>query len=221
MPDLREYKIEACVVTYDQAIAAYDHGADRLELCARLETEGMTPDIDLAVKIMDKVNIPLRIMIRETETGFESDERILGKMKLAIDQFKSLAVDGFVIGLLKDHRIDCDAMVQLIEVCSPFKITIHKAIDQSQDVYDDILWLNQYSEVDAILTSGGKATAKEGMEEILKMKNVFKGNIMAAGKITNDQLPFLHKQMQLKWYHGRNILQASGDVANIKVKSET
>ena len=206
MPNQRDYNIEACIVSFEQAINATQYGADRLELCSRLETEGMTPDIDLAANILENVNIPVRVMIRETEDGFSSDESILLKMESAIRAFKSIPIDGFVIGLTRNNRIDREATERLIDVCLPLPITIHKAIDQSTDVIDDLIWLNQFPTVDTILTSGGKATAREGIEEILKMKAVFKGNIMAAGKITNDQLPMLHDTLSLSWYHGRNIV---------------
>lgn len=206
MPDQQGYYLEACVVTYEQAVLAAQHGADRLELCSRLETEGMTPDIDLTTIILKNVNIPVRVMIRETEEGFGSDERVLLKMESAIRAFKSIPIDGFVIGLIKENRIDRDATVRLIEACEPFPVTIHKAIDHSENVKDELLWLNQFPTVDTILTSGGKATAREGIDEILKMKSVFKGNIMAAGKITYDQLPMVHDALSLSWYHGRNIL---------------
>src|SRR4249920_4622 len=115
MPENQNYSIEVCVVSYEQALAAHEHGAARLELCSRLETEGMTPDESLLNNILDKVNIPVRIMIRETEVGFESDPTILAKMKAAISQFKSLSIDGFVIGLLKDNRLDREAMKDLIQ----------------------------------------------------------------------------------------------------------
>jgi copper homeostasis protein len=206
MPETTAYRIEVCVVSYEQAIAADQNGAARLELCSRLETEGMTPGEGLLSTILEKVTIPVRIMIRETEVGFESDASILEKMKWAISQFKSLSIDGFVIGLLKNNRLDREAMKDLIECCVPKPVTVHKAIDHSHDVHDDILWLNQFDNVDTILTSGGQRTALEGIDQILKMKSVFERNIMAAGKITNDQLPFLHTALQLPWYHGRNIL---------------
>lgn len=201
-----DYKIEACVVDFEQAIIAAERGADRIELCSRLETEGMTPEVEMASGIIEAVKIPVRIMIRETESGFESNEQVLLEMESAISKFKSLPIDGFVIGLIKDNRIDRQATERLIEKCKPFPVTIHKAIDQSADVMDDLIWLNQFPTVDTILTSGGKATAREGMDEILKMKSVFKGNIMAAGKITYDQLPMVHDALSLSWYHGRNIL---------------
>ena len=206
MPEIPVYRIEVCIVSYEQAIAAYQGGAARLELCSRLETEGMTPDAGLLSKILEKVNIPVRIMIRETEVGFESDAAILEKMKSAINQFKSFSMDGFVIGLLKNNRLDREAMKELIECCLPKPVTVHKAIDHSQEVQEDLQWLNQFDHVDTILTSGGQRTAWEGIDQILKMKSVFERDIMAAGKITHDQLPALHKALGLKWYHGRNIL---------------
>ena len=206
MPNQRDYNIEACIVSFEQAINATQYGADRLELCSRLETEGMTPDINLLSEILEQVNIPVRVMIRETEEGFESDEAVLLKMKSAIFQFKSISTDGFVLGLLKNNRMDREAMTALIEACSPSPVTIHKALDLSEDVENDILWLNQFTNVDTILTSGGKRTAAEGIDQILKMKQVFKGNIMAAGKITNEQLPMLHHILEVPWYHGRNII---------------
>jgi len=206
MPVSPDYKLEACVVDYDQAIHAADRGADRLELCSRLETEGMTPDIQLTAKIIGAVKIPVRVMIRETEAGFESDEEVLRKMESAISQFKLIPIDGFVIGLIQNHRMDRASTARLIEVCQPFHVTIHKAIDQSSNVMDDLHWLNTYTTVDTILTSGGKATALEGIDEILKMKAVFKRNIMAAGKITHGQLSFLHNALDVPWYHGRNVL---------------
>jgi copper homeostasis protein len=184
MPVSSPYKIEACVVDYEQAMSAADRGADRLELCSRLETEGMTPDMELAVKIIAAVKIPVRVMIRETEAGFESDEQVLLKMESAISRFKSIPIDGFVIGLIKNNRIHREATARLIESCRPFPVTIHKAIDHSENVEDDLLWLNQFPAIDTILTSGGKSTAIEGIEEIRKMKSVFLRNIMAAGKIT-------------------------------------
>ena len=206
MPENSNYRIEVCVVSFEQAIAAEQHGAARLELCSRLETEGMTPDASLLSNILEKVNIPVRIMIRETEVGFESDAAILEKMKSAISQLKLLSIEGFVIGLLKNNRLDREAIKELIECCLPKPVTVHKAIDYSQDVDEDLKWLNQFDNVDTILTSGGHGTALQGIDQIIKMKSVFDRDIMAAGKITNDQLPALHKSLGLTWYHGRNIL---------------
>lgn len=40
------YIKEACVEGLTQSINAENKGADRLELCARLDLDGLTPDIE-------------------------------------------------------------------------------------------------------------------------------------------------------------------------------
>jgi copper homeostasis protein len=70
---------------------------------------------------------------------------------------------------------------------------------------EDISWLNQFSQIDTLLTSGGMPTAKEGIAQIREMKKYFSGKIMAAGKITPDVLQELHEALQLEWYHGRGV----------------
>ena len=76
MPENKPYHVEACVTSAAEALSAELRGADRIELCSRLETEGMTPDLELVQQVLDVVKIPVRIMLRETESGFEADELI-------------------------------------------------------------------------------------------------------------------------------------------------
>ena len=146
------------------------------------------------------------VMIRATETGYEADDLVLQKMIASIQQFKQIPIEGIVIGLLKNQRVDPKGMMLLIEAAFPLKITLHKAIDLSVDVDADIRWLNRFTQVDTILTSGGAIRAADGVQEILRMKSLFEGQIMAAGKITPDVLPSLHTQLGLQWYHGRAIV---------------
>ena len=57
----RDYKVESCVTSLAQAIDAQSRGADRVELCIRLETEGMTPDAELTKSLCDHLHIPVRL----------------------------------------------------------------------------------------------------------------------------------------------------------------
>ncbi|MEP6646838.1 MAG: copper homeostasis protein CutC [Saprospiraceae bacterium] len=202
---------EACVVSLSQAVNAEKSGAHRVEICAHLETDGMTPDIDLVEEIIRKINIPVRVMIRSTEEGYGADKYTLQNMIDSIRQFKKIPADGFVIGIMKNNIIDKEAMMQIIHHTVPKKITFHKAIDASHDLYRDIMWLNEQHAIDTLLTSGGVGIAHEGIEKILMMKSFFKKTIMAGGKITSYNLDALHKKTNLDWYHGRSIVGELGN----------
>ena len=110
------------------------------------------------------------------------------------------------MGVMKNNRIDRAAMKKLFAPAYPLPITFHKAIDLSEDIKDDIEWLNLFSQVDTILTSGSALHAVDGIAQINYLKSNFKGNVMAAGKITAEVLPMLHDALQLEWYHGRGIV---------------
>ncbi|HQW26318.1 MAG TPA: copper homeostasis protein CutC, partial [Saprospiraceae bacterium] len=166
----RDYKVESCVTSLAQAIDAQSRGADRVELCIRLETEGMTPDAELTKSLSDQLHIPVRVMVRATEAGYEADALALQHMLESIHALKQLPLDGFVFGVMKDDRIDRDAMIRLLQHAYPFPVTFHKAIDVSTDIAADIEWLNQFPQIDTILTSGGAIKAIEGVTGILEMK---------------------------------------------------
>ena len=56
--------IEAAVESLDDALAAVEGGADRLELCANLADGGTTPSEDLIADVVERVAIPVFVMIR-------------------------------------------------------------------------------------------------------------------------------------------------------------
>lgn len=206
MKPVRTYKIESCVTSLTQALYAQKHGADRIELCAELEFDGMTPLYHLVSVACDRLKIPIRVMIRATKEGFEVDIHQLEEMIRAINEFKHLPIEGFVLGVMKDRRVDRHAMTELLHHVTPFPVTFHKAIDLSEDMASDLDWLNQQSGIDTVLTSGGAQRAEDGIAQMLAMKSTFRGSIMAAGKIKPEDIEALDKALQLSWYHGRAIV---------------
>jgi len=97
-------------------------------------------------------------------------------------------------------------MITLLHHAYPFHVTFHKAIDMADDITGELEWLNQFVQVDTVLTSGSAIKAIDGIDRILEIKAIFKGHVMAAGKITAAILPALHAELQLQWYHGRSIV---------------
>ena len=62
--------IEVCANSYESAINAELGGANRIELCKDLHLDGLTPNYDTAKKTIDKLNIPVFVLIRPREGDF-------------------------------------------------------------------------------------------------------------------------------------------------------
>jgi len=206
------YRLEACVTSLPEAMAAAERAADRLEVCTALETEGMTPARDLVADIVRSVQTPVRVLIRETPIGFEAPPGVLKAMLRAISQFLDWPIEGFVLGVLgQDGQIDEPALAALLDAAAGRPCTFHKAIDTVPDPISAAGLLNTWPGVDTILTSGGAPTALAGASVIRQMQMAFRGRIMAGGSIRQADLPILHGELGLAWYHGRAIVGSLPD----------
>ena len=83
---------ESCVETYDEAMNAEIRGADRIELCSRLDLDGLTPSKELAKKLVNELNIPVKVMVRPRKGDFCYTGEEISQMHRDILDFKSLGV---------------------------------------------------------------------------------------------------------------------------------
>ena len=198
---------EACVETLAQCMTAEQKGADRLELCADLHLDGLTPSIALIKKVQAQVNIPIRVMIRPRAGDFNYSATELATMKQSISECKLLGVDGVVFGVCKGGALDLDAIGELAEVSQPLKVVIHKAIDTCDDPLAELQKLMELGKIDGILTSGKGKTAFEGMVLLRQMQALAgdKLELIACGKVTDQNLKALSKQLPVRAWHGRLI----------------
>lgn len=204
---------EACIETFDEAFRAYRHGADMLEVCSRLDLDGLTPDMDLVHQIMSKIPVPVKIMIRPRPGDFEYSSEDLQAMGDTMLRFKELNPAGFVLGCTEQDglggvQMNMVSVTYLCEKADPVPVTIHKAIDECSDILKEVNDLKKINNIHFILTSGGKATAREGLDELREMAKASHPEIkiIAAGKITSYNLSDLHKELNLEYYHGRKIV---------------
>lgn len=200
---------EACVETYEQAILAEKYGADRIELCDDLSKGGITPDFQLVKKLLTTLSIPMRVMVRPRGGNFIYSNKELEKMKTDILTFKKIGVEGVVFGILeKNNTINLAQTQELTTLAKPLKVIFHKAIDDTENILKEFYKLLNISTIDAVLTSGGGATASEGatiLREMIKLSNN-KIEIVAAGKITKENFSNIHQEIGGKAYHGRKIV---------------
>lgn len=199
--------LEACVETFGQCVQAEQNGANRIELCADLANDGLTPPKALIQQTKEKLNIPIRVMIRPRPGDFVYSESELKEMKSSIRVCKEIGVEGVVFGVCtKDNELDIRALSVLVEESRPLKVTIHKAIDACIDALAEVEKLKTIG-VDSILTSGKAGTAREGSDLLRKMVEI-SGNIeiVACGKVTNENLSEIDQLIGAPAYHGKKIV---------------
>ena len=83
---------EACVETFEEAVSAAKKGADRIELCADLQLDGLTPSFELMQRTCSTLKIPVMVMIRPRGGGFVYSEEEINQMKTDIDKAKKAGV---------------------------------------------------------------------------------------------------------------------------------
>ena len=205
---------EACVESLEEALKAERLGADRIELCADLSQDGITPDKEVIRKAKEQLLIPIRVMIRPRGGNFVYAKAEYNEMKQDVEFCKEIGVEGVVFGILNENKtLDIERISGLVEVAKPLKVVIHKAIDETPDILKATQELTNINGISTILSSGGKVTAKDGILALKSMIDIAgnKLEIMPAGLVTYKNLDEIHKSVGAKAYHGRQIV---GDFNN-------
>lgn len=201
--------LEACVESLSEAIKAERNGAHRLELCSNLDLDGLTPNKKLVKQVVEKVKLPVKVMIRPRGGDFVYSYAEIEEMKESIRFCKRMKVLGVVFGILdQDNQLNLEQIRILADLSYPLEVTIHKAIDQTPDILLAVAELRKIKNITSILTSGGATSAIEG-GEILKKMIRYSGTILQiipAGKITKSNLFEVYQLIGAKEYHGRKIV---------------
>lgn len=203
LPFLRE----ACVENIPEALAAERLGADRLEYCADLSQDGLTPVFEDVTLLLGQINIPVMVMIRPRGGDFEYKDREIQVMIDSILQFRELPIQGIVLGITKGEYLNYPLIHKLSELAGDKEVCIHKAIDVVSDPVNAIKELKSLN-ITRVLTSGGAPSAKEGIPVLKQMIEQSEDylSVMPAGKIKGGNVLELHEALGAKEYHGRGIL---------------
>jgi copper homeostasis protein len=161
--------VEAAVESVDDALAAVDGGAGRLELCADLDSGGTTPSAALIAAVLEKVEVPLLVMIRPRGGDFVYSDAELSRMYEDVAMARSLGAAGVVLGVLDTfERLDLERTAALVEAAEGIAVTFHRAIDH---VARRVVAIDALAAlgVARVLSSGGAETASEGADELRAM----------------------------------------------------
>lgn len=185
------YTIENCAGSAQSVLRARDAGAHRAELCAGMPEGGTTPSYGEIRMARAVEGITLHVLIRPRGGDFYYNEMEREIILSDIDLCRSVGVDGVVVGALTpEGDVDTDFMrAVMARVQGDMSVTFHRAFDMCRDrtkALGEIIRLG----CARILTSGGAATAYEGMDEIKRLVDQAHGRIivMPGCGITSDNI---------------------------------
>ena len=206
---MKKIFIECCVESLSEALIAEKRGADQLELCSDLANDGLTPDTVLTEKILETISIPLKVMIRHRKGDFFYNKSDISIIKNQINSMKLIGIKHIVFGSLTHlNRINLEQIKMVSEWAYPMNVTYNKAIDLSENFFEDTELLLQFKNVKSLLTSGQASTAEKGYLTLKRLLADFGKNIkiISAGSITDKNLNKIHNMIRGRHYHGRKIL---------------
>ncbi len=206
---MKKIFIECCVESLSEALIAEKRGACQLELCSDLANDGLTPDTTLTEKTLETISIPLKVMIRHRKGDFFYDKSDISIIRNQINSMKLIGIKHIVFGSLTHlNRINLEQIKMVSEWAYPMNVTYHKAIDLSENFFEDTELLLQFKNVKSLLTSGQASTAEKGYLTLKRLLADFGKNIkiISAGSITDKNLNKIHNMIRGRYYHGRKIL---------------
>jgi copper homeostasis protein len=156
---------EVIALGADDAAAAQDGGADRLELVTDMAADGLTPSRAAFGAIRAAVEIPLRVMLRLSDGFSAGDARELDALCEAAQGLRAEGAEEFVLGFLDPRgRADLEAVHALVDVLDGCRWTFHRAIDRAADRDALRLQLAGLPGLDTYLTAGSAHGVAAGLD---------------------------------------------------------
>jgi len=197
-------KIEFCVTTIEGAFAAEQFKADRIELCSRLDLDGLTPSLNLIQQCRSAYKGEIHIMIRPKDGPFICNDSMLNKMQISIVKSAEIGINGVVFGVLNhNNEINTRATASLVKIAKRYHLetTFHRAFDQLTDPIASVKQLRNLG-INRILCSGSNTNVEKGIQLLKKLKITAQNDIeiMAGGGVNQYNAPII-QQISLDAIH--------------------
>jgi len=204
--------LEVIVQTVDDARAAEDGGADRLEVVRRIDVGGLTPDLAIVEAIKSTTSLPLRIMLRENG-GFETTPEEIDRMRATAAELAAMKVDGLVCGFAHDGRMSLDEFDAAVATGSPLAVTFHRAFDSLVNPEAAIDVLSRHQPIDRILTSGGDGSIEQRCARLSRfvVRAGSRLTIIAGGDVDVETFRLLVEQGRVREIHVGRLARGGGN----------
>lgn len=166
--------IEVCVEDLAGIASAYQAGADRVELCVRLEVGGLTPPDELINGALDMITgfptpFALRILVREYYESFIHTPQLQADLVQEVERLRnkyaytSVPV-GFVVGALdKNREVPVEFLEKMVAAAQGWTLVFHRGIDACMHRAESLDRLITAG-FNAVLTAGGHASIADSAQ---------------------------------------------------------
>lgn len=153
--------LEVIALGVEDAVAAQEGGADRLELVTDMAADGLTPSPGTVAGIRDAVDLSLRVMLRLAD-GFAAGD--VDRLVEVAGELRAAGAEEFVLGFLDARdRVDLGAVERVAGALDGCRWTFHRAIDRAADRDALRKQLDGLPGLDTYLTAGSPAGVDDGL----------------------------------------------------------
>ena len=202
-------EVIACSVA--DAVAAAKGGANRLEVVRDLGRGGLTPSFELVEAIKRAVDLPLRVMLRESDGYETSGEEEIDRLCVAAERFGSLGVDGFVLGFLRGGEVDVELTGRVLACAPHVKTTFHHAFEDAEDKLRALSAIKQLPQIDRVLSHGGTDALESRILRLTQYDEAASSEltILAGGGLDGDAISRIAHETPIREFHIGRAARAS------------
>jgi len=203
---------ELCAETLEAALSAGPGGADRIELCTRLDVGGLTPSHTLIEEAVNHSGLPVHVLLRPHAESFVYSTADFASIRAELQHAQRLGAAGVVIGILHlDSTVDKDRTRALVELAAPMEVTFHRAFDEVPDfdrALEDVIATGCHR----ILTSGGAPDVLAGADVLARLVARAAGriDIAAGGGLRLSNAREVRQLTGARQFHGSLGVQGDG-----------
>ena len=217
--------LEVIACSLADAVEAERGGAGRLEIVRELQRGGLTPSFDLVAEIKQRVDIPLRVMLRESDGFGIMDDSELDRLCAAAERLAALEVDGLVLGFLKDGEVDIALTQRVLAHAPDTRATFHHAFEAARDKSSALTAIKRLPQVDRVLSHGGTNGLDLRMQRLKQYATMGAPEliVVAGGGINDDAISQISRKTNIREFHvgraARSQFQVDGSVQAALVRA--
>lgn len=183
--------LEIIATSLDDVVRINDSKASRIELCADMAADGLSPSRALIAQVTEASRLPVRIMIRPTGRDFVFTPSEYDEMRQLIAFVKTTRADGVVLGILeKSGELDLQRTAELVALASPLPVTFHRAIERVRDQLSAFRQLQTLG-VQSVLSSGNAKPLEEKLPLLNDLNSLGSPQLIVGGGITERDISIL------------------------------